>query len=250
MCVPLKWCGSPTYMLNVATVCCAPPERSWMRIGCRIALTPTRSIASLRVSALAWTSGMLYRSRDFIKPILHPTDLLGYYAADRFHYPCRIQAYRCEQRGRVAVVDEAVGQSEQQHAGLEAHVRQRLAHRAPGAAHHRMLLDRHEQLVRLGQPPHELAVERLDEAHAGDRGLERGRSLERRPQHGTEREQRDASSLAAQLAAAHRQRLHRLHRRDARPAAARIAHRRRSVERERGIEHLPALVLVGRRHQR
>jgi hypothetical protein len=75
MCVPLKWCGRPTYMLNIATVCCTPEGRSveglsWIFTGCRIALMPTLSMASLRESWLDWTSGMLCRSRAFMVPIL------------------------------------------------------------------------------------------------------------------------------------------------------------------------------------
>jgi hypothetical protein len=59
MCVPLKWCGRPTYMLKVATVCCASPERSWIFIGWRMALMPTWSMASLRESGALCTSAML-----------------------------------------------------------------------------------------------------------------------------------------------------------------------------------------------
>ena len=38
MCVPLNWCGRPTYMLKLAMVCCAPPGRSMIRTGWRIGL--------------------------------------------------------------------------------------------------------------------------------------------------------------------------------------------------------------------
>src|SRR3989442_135277 len=87
MCVPLKWCGRPTYMLNSAMVCCASPERSWMRTGWRMALMPTLSMASLRESRSLWTSGMLYRSLDFIGGILSmPADQgQGTAAALHFH---------------------------------------------------------------------------------------------------------------------------------------------------------------------
>ena len=59
MCVPLKWCGRPTYMLNVAIVCCTPPPFSATLIGWRIALIPTLSMASRRVSAEDCTSGIV-----------------------------------------------------------------------------------------------------------------------------------------------------------------------------------------------
>ena len=57
--------------------------------------------------------------------------------------------------------------------------------------------------------------------------------------------------LAAHFALADRQRRHLAPRcATPGPAAARIAHGRRRVEHEAGVEHLPALVLVGRRHHR
>ena len=59
-----------------------------------------------------------------------------------------------------------------------------------------------------------------------------------------------ALALAAHLALADGERGHGLHDLDARAAAARIAHGCRCAESERGVEHLPAFVLVGRRHHR
>jgi len=98
------------------------------------------------------------------------------------------------------VVDETVRQPEQQHAPLEAHVGERLAHRAARAAHHLMLLDGDQQLVGFGEPAQQLEVERLDEAHVGDRRVELDGGFERRPQHRAEGEYRDVPPLAAQLA--------------------------------------------------
>ena len=63
----------------------------------------------------------------------------------------------------------------------------------------------------------ELDVERLDEAHVGDRRVELLRRGERRVQHAAEREERDAAAApragAADLALADRQRRHRRRRR-------------------------------------
>ena len=53
MCVPLNWCGRPTYMLKFATVCWMPPARSRIFIGWRIDLIPTLSMAILRTSGVA-----------------------------------------------------------------------------------------------------------------------------------------------------------------------------------------------------
>ena len=100
----------------------------------------------------------------------------------------------------------------------------------------------------------EVDVERLHEAHVGDRRVELLRRLQRRLQHRPEREDRDAMRAARRrpphLAAADRQRVHLGVDRDAGSGAARIAHRRRRAQRARRVEHLPALVLVGRRHHR
>ena len=102
---------------------------------------------------------------------------------------------------------------------------------------------------------HELDVERLHEAHVGDRRVELLGGGERRMQHRPEREERDAvralRRLAPDFALADRQRVHRGSIATPGPAAARIAHRRRRARASiAGVQHLPALVLVGRRHHR
>src|SRR5688500_15906039 len=181
MCVPLKWCGRHTYMLKVATVCCTPPPGrpaeglSCMRMGWRIALTPTLSIASLRESGVAWTSAMLCRSRAFIAPIL-----LGERAPDRLLDARGIEPHRRKQPARVAVIDEAVGQPEEQHLGLAS---QDLAHCGARAAHHLVLFDGDEKLVRSRELPHHVDIERLHEAHVHDRGVEGLPGLERSFEH-------------------------------------------------------------------
>jgi hypothetical protein len=52
MCVPLKLCGSSTYMLKLAMVCCTPWLRSLTSTGWRMSLMPTLSMAMWRVSGL------------------------------------------------------------------------------------------------------------------------------------------------------------------------------------------------------
>src|SRR5215813_6644670 len=120
-------------MLNVATVLWAPPERSATRIGWRIALIPTWSIASLRLSSDFWTSGMARGSRMFMKSLslggAHYWTILTCVPfplfqrgrrnstqtrADRRGNSCPVQPDRREQLRLVAVVDEAVGKPEVQ----------------------------------------------------------------------------------------------------------------------------------------
>ena len=72
MCVPLNWCGRPTYMLKVAMVCCDAAGRSMMRTGWRIALTPTWSIASLRESCAALDVGNVVQVFGFHAAIITP----------------------------------------------------------------------------------------------------------------------------------------------------------------------------------
>src|SRR5688500_6235031 len=145
MCVPLNWCGRPTYMLKLAMVCCTRPERSLIWIGWRIALTPTLSMASLRESGVAWTSGMFCRSRAFMLSFYHPTKLLGHYVRNRLLDASGVQPDRCKQPAGIAVVDEAVRKSQKQNAFFAAG--QRLAHRGAGTAHHLVLFDGHQQLM-------------------------------------------------------------------------------------------------------
>src|SRR6266571_7969709 len=114
-------------MLKVAMVCCVPPLRSATRTGCRIALIPTWSMASLRLSSELWTSGMASGSRMFMsaqvlddsnmRPV--PGNFKTLYSvglfrsaqarADRSDDPRLVQADRGEQLRLVAVIDVAVG---------------------------------------------------------------------------------------------------------------------------------------------
>src|SRR4051812_36727851 len=181
MCVPLKWCGRPTYMLNMAMVCCAPPRRSLIRTGWRIALIPTWSMASLRESGLAWTSGMFWRSRAFINTdFTIPSNLLGHCLCDGCADAFGVQADGSEQLRRIAVVDETVGQPQQQHAFFDAERSKGFAHCAARASHDLVLFHGDDQMMALGERSHELDVERLHEAHVGDRGVERLRRLQHR----------------------------------------------------------------------
>src|SRR6185369_931633 len=211
MCVPLKWCGRPTYMLKVATVCWIPPVGrsvlglSWMRIGWRMAFTPTLSMASLRESGVAWTSGMFCRSRAFMSMILPyiPTNLVGHCLLDRGANALAIETDRCKQLAGIAVVDEAIRQAEHEH--LLARVRQRLANRAARPAHDLVLFHGHDQMMRVGDPFHELDIQRLDEAHVDDRGVERFPRLERRLEHRAKSEDGHALALPANLRLADRE---------------------------------------------
>src|SRR5688572_19696422 len=180
MCVPLNWCGSPTYMLNVAMVCCTLPERSLIWIGWRIALMPTLSIASLRESRLPWTSGISFRSRAFMG---------SFYVRNGLLDALGIQPHRSKQPSRVAVIDEAVGQAEQQDLRLPL---QNLADRRARAAHDLVLLDRNKQFMVFRKLLDQLRIQGLYEAHIDHGGVEGLAGLERWLQHRAESEDRDA----------------------------------------------------------
>src|SRR5437016_5775482 len=249
MWVPLKWCGRQTYMLNTAMVCCTPPERSWMRIGWRIALMPTLSMASLRESGLAWTSGMLCRSRAFMGLFYHPTKLLGHCRAYRVPDAGRIQPHRGEQLCRVAMVDEAVRQPQKENFPVKSHAGQCFAHRAARAAHHLVLLHGDDEPMAFGQAFHQLDVKRLHETHIRHRRVELFGGLERRPEHRAEGEDRHALSGPSHFPFSQGNGLHFLERRS-RGCAARIAHGGWGAEVEARVKHLPAFVGVGGSHHR
>jgi hypothetical protein len=104
------------------------------------------------------------------------------------------------------------------------------------------------------QVSHQGDIERLGEAHVGDRRIDALGRGERRVEQGAEGEDRDplavrrrARDLAPDLAGAERDLGHLGLDRDARAGAARIANGDRMVLQERGVERLAALVLVGRR---
>src|SRR5262249_25077414 len=144
-------------MLKVAMVLCAPPERSATLMGWRIALIPTWSIASLRLSSDFWTSGMASGSRVFMKSLwlgwAHYWMILTCVAfppfqggnacygsvsaqpgAHRGDNPGPVQTDRSEQLCLVAVVDEAVGKPQVQERRADRALGEHLRDRAPGAA--------------------------------------------------------------------------------------------------------------------
>src|SRR5258706_2198626 len=130
--------------------------------------------------------------------IISPSKLLGNYALNRFLDAGGVQPYRRQEFCGVAVVDEAVGQPQQQRAGLR--IRKDLQHRAARSAHDLVLFHGDDQLVRRGQSLHQLRVEGLDEAHVGDRGIELFGGLERRLEHRAESENGDSLALSPDFA--------------------------------------------------
>ena len=76
------------------------------------------------------------------------------------------------------MVDEPVGQAEEQDWLLGVDLNHLFTDGGSCAAHHLVLLDAHQQLVLAGELPDEVHIERLDEAHVGDGRVERlGRLL-------------------------------------------------------------------------
>ena len=109
--------------------------------------------------------------------------------ANRFLDAFGVQPYRRQEFGRVAMVDEAVRQSQQQRPGIR--LRKHFQHGAARPAHDLVLFDGDDQLVRRREPRHQVGVDRLHEAHVGDRRVEFLRGLERRLHHRAEREDGD-----------------------------------------------------------
>src|SRR3954462_4437883 len=247
MCVPLKWCGRPTYMLKVAMVCWAPPERSWILTGCRIALMPTWSMASLRESGLAWTSGMFSRSRAFIgRDFTIPTNLVGHCFFDRRADAVGVESDGGEQPRRIPVVDEPVRQAQHEDGFGGC---QYLADRAASATHDLMLLHGHDEIVACGKLLHQRRVERLYEAHIGECRIERLGSFQRRLEHRAKGEDGDACAPPPDLSLAQRNRIE-LGPCLAQRCAARVAHRGGAVVVEAGGEHGAAFGGVGGGHDR
>ena len=60
--------------------------------------------------------------------------------------------------------------------------------RRPCTAHHDVFFHAHKRVVRFGEPPQQIAIERFHEAHVGDRCIDRRGGCERRVQHRPERD--------------------------------------------------------------
>ena len=195
-----------------------------MRTGWRIALMPTWSMASLRESALAWTSGMLLQDRGLSWPAIltSSTSCTLSFRTLRCRRPespaarsaligarCRRPRPQREQLRRVAVVDEAVGQAEQQHAASRCPSSASASQTAlPAPPIDLVLLDRDDQLVR--RAPARVtssASSGFTKRMLATRGIERLGRLERRlAASRRKRGWRRACPRAADFALADRQR--------------------------------------------
>ncbi len=105
-----------------------------------------------------------------------------------------------------------------------------------------------------GELQDQFLVQRLDEAHVGDAGVENFRHLQRGLQHRAESQDGDTRPAPAQRFAQHssladRQRQGLRFDNGTGTAAARIAHGAGTVVAQAGGEHAAAFVLVARRHQ-
>ena len=146
------------------------------------------------------------------------------------------------------MVDEAVRKAEAQHARARGEAVDHARDLGAGAADHRAFLQGHDELVAGGELGDQLGVERLDEAHVGQGGVERLGDFARHPKQAAEGEQGDAAAVAHDLPLADRQGAHLRLRHGTVATTARVAHRARAGVLHRGVEHLAALVLVGGRH--
>ena len=102
----------------------------------------------------------------------------------------------------------------------------------------------------VGARPRQLPIQRLDEAHVDQRCIEARGDFRGRGQRRAEHQQRKPLAPRGELRAADRQRAHVRGDRSARTLAARDSAPRRTGQRAGGVEHLAALVLIGRRHDR
>src|SRR5690606_38290626 len=127
------------YRLNVATVCCSPPSRSAMRTGCLMSLMPTLSMRMRRASARPWTSSIGFVLISFSNSGAHGSEDAG-----------RIEPGVGEQLLAAAVVEETVGQTEVQRADRSRGAREPFVDGAAGPAGDGAVLDRDEELVRVG----------------------------------------------------------------------------------------------------
>ena len=136
-------------------------------------------------------------------------------------------------------------------ARCDAVCREALGHRAARAAGDGVLLERDDAVVaapRAGSTS--VLVERLHEAHVHQRRVESlgDRRRTARPSCRTRAAAGRCGPRAALRPGRPAARVISVSMAHARAVAARIAHGGRAIERHGGVEHLPALVLVGRRH--
>jgi hypothetical protein len=128
------------------------------------------------------------------------------------------------------VLDEAVGNTDAMHLGRDSRRGEALAHRAAGATRDRVLLDRHDALVRRGERANRVLVQRLDEAHVDQRGVEALGDVAARCEHRSKCQQQQARpALAPDLGLAERHGGHLVLDARARAGPARVANGRGTV---------------------
>ena len=103
----------------------------------------------------------------------------------------RIQSHIGELFMVLGMIDIAVGQTQMQNALDHALLRQQLGHATARTTGDRVLLQRDQDLVTRGQIQDQRLIERLDEAHVGDRGIDDLGGLQRGLDQRTEGEQGD-----------------------------------------------------------
>ena len=148
----------------------------------------------------------------------------------------------------IAVIDVAVGQPQHLHRTGQPRFGQRLQTGTAGPAHHHVLFHRHEGLVGGGQLSDQVGIDGLDEAHVHHGGIQRLARRHGRGDHRTKGQNGNAPALPAHLPPAQRQFREGLLHRHPRPGTTRIAHRHGALVLHGRIQHLPALVFVGRCH--
>src|SRR5690606_26710020 len=157
-----------------------------------------------------------------------------------------VQAAFGKHAGRLVMLDVNIRQAEVEHRNLDALGQQPFVHRAAGAAHDGVLLDRDQQPVTVGQLAQQFGVQRLDEAHVGHGGVQRVGSDQRVGVQGAEAEDGDVPTPAGNQALADGQGRQRGVDRYTRAGVAVRAYSRRAVVEEAGGQQMARFVVVRR----
>src|SRR5918999_3017933 len=120
--------------------------------------------------------------------------------------------------------------------------RQALGDRAAGTASDDILLDGYKPLMGPGQIPDQGLIERLDETHIDYGGADLLAGLEDRCKHRSKRQNGDTLPLPAQFCLTNRQGRHLPFDNPTGSSSTWIPHRGRLIEKEAGVEHLPAFI--------
>jgi len=146
------------------------------------------------------------------------------------------------------VFNEVVRQAQAKHGNLQATFGENPFDFGAGATDHGILFEADQQGMVPGEFGDQLCIDRLDEAHVDDRGIESLAGSQCGREQAAEGEQGDVLALAANFALAKRQCIEIHAGQRAAASAAWVANQARAVQGIGGGEHPAAFRFVGRRH--